>query len=92
MLFDVKRFLTHAIQENITDIHFRAGLPPIVRRNGAIEKVLDERSKLGILGDKKVAAAYVDATSDSFSKLDTPYDSALPALEKYKAAYFILNI
>lgn len=36
------------------------------------------------LGDKKVAAAYVDATSDSFSKLDTPYDSALPALEKYK--------
>ena len=42
MLFDVKRFLSHAIQENITDIHFRAGLPPIVRRNGAIEKVLDE--------------------------------------------------
>lgn len=44
MLFDVKRFLTHAIQENITDIHFRAGLPPIVRKNGAIEKVLDEPS------------------------------------------------
>lgn len=42
MIFDVKKFLTNAVKENISDIHLRVGLPPMIRRNGSIERALDE--------------------------------------------------
>lgn len=42
MIFDVKRFLTNAVRDNVSDIHLRVGLPPLVRRNGSIERALDE--------------------------------------------------
>ncbi len=58
-----------------------------MRSDGAIAQFqLDTFAKQGkYLGDKKVAEAYLDATSKSFSKLDTPYDSCVSALEKYKS-------
>ena len=57
-----------------------------MRSDGAIAQFqLDTFAKQGkFLEDKKVAQAYVDATSKSFSKLDTPYDSCISALQKYK--------
>ena len=46
---------------------------------------LAEMSKLARhLGDEKVASAFVDATFDSFQKLDTFYDNAFDALKAYK--------
>ena len=58
-----------------------------MRSDGAIAQFqLDTFAKQGkYLGDKKVAETYLDATSKSFSKLDTPYDSCVSALEKYKS-------
>ena len=58
-----------------------------MRSDGAIAQFqLDTFAKQGkYLGDKKVAEAFLDATSKSFSKLDTPYDSCVSALEKYKS-------
>ena len=57
-----------------------------MRSDGAIAQFqLDTFAKQGkYLGDKKVAETYLEATSKSFSKLDTPYDSCISALEKYK--------
>ena len=53
---------------------------------GVAKFQLDTFAKQGrFLGDKKVAEAYLDATSKSFSKLDTTYDSCVSALEKYKS-------
>ena len=46
---------------------------------------LAEMSKLARhLGDEKVASAFVDATFDSFQKLDTFYDNTFDALKAYK--------
>ena len=36
------------------------------------------------LGDLKVAEAFVDATAQSFAKMQNAWDKGLPALEKYK--------
>ena len=36
------------------------------------------------LGNRNNAQAYLDVTQKSFAKLDTPYDSCIPALEKYQ--------
>ena len=36
------------------------------------------------LGNRNNAQAYLDVTQKAFAKLDTPYDSCIPALEKYK--------
>lgn len=46
---------------------------------------LSEISKLARhLGDEKVAAAFLDATQESFQKLDTFYDNTFDALKAYK--------
>ena len=57
-----------------------------MRSDGATAKFqLETFANQGrFLGDAKVADAYLEATSKSFSKLDTPYDSGLEALKKYK--------
>ena len=58
-----------------------------MRSDGATAQFqLDTFAKQGkFLEDKKVAATYLDATSKSFSKLDTPYDSCISALSKYES-------
>lgn len=35
------------------------------------------------LGDEKVASAFIEATSQSFAKMDSAYDKGLPAFNKY---------
>ena len=58
-----------------------------MRSDGAIAQFqLETFDKQGrFLGDKKVAEEYLNATAKSFAKLDTPYDSCINALAKYKS-------
>lgn len=57
-----------------------------MRSDGDPKFQLETFAKQGrFLGDKKVAEEYLNATAKNFDKLNTPYDSCISALEKYKS-------
>lgn len=88
---DITELLSFSVQQNASDLHISAGLPPLIRVDGEIRRI-----KMDALKDKEVQALIYDIMSDRVRKdyednWEADFSFEVPGLARFRVNAFNQN-
>lgn len=88
---DITELLSFAVQQNASDLHISAGMPPVIRVDGDIRRI-----KLPSLDNREVSALIYDIMNDKQRKeyedqFETDFSFEVPSLARFRVNAFNQN-